>query len=410
MVYSHPMTRLPALLSSFLFAVFACSVLAHPQESEDDLAARYASAGQQAMAQGNYPVAEENFLKLEKIAPGVAEVHATLGAIYFKERKYDSAIQQIRAAQKLKPSLPRLDTLLGLSLSEMSRYAEALPYLEQGFKQSSDREGRRLCGLQLLRAYSGLGRDADAVETAVALNRSYPDDPEVLYHTGRTYGSYAYITMERLHDKAPGSVWMLQAQGEANESQKNYDAAIDAYQHVLVLDPHRPGIHYRLGRVYLAQFDATQKQDLRESAVREFHAELSIDPDNGNARYEIANLAAASGSLTEARSQYQELLKRYPDFEEALVGLAGIEIEEQKAQDAVPLLEHATKLRPEDEVAWYRLAQAERAAGNRQAQENALATFRKLHSTTPVTLRRPDQGDEVTPQKLDADANQHSNP
>ncbi len=362
------------------------------------------------MAQGNFSLAEENFLKLEKIAPGVAEVHATLGAIYFKERKYDSAIQQIRAAQKLKPSLPRLDTLLGLSLSEMSRFAEALPYLEQGFKQSADREGRRMCGLQLLRTYSGLNRDADAVETAVALNRLYPDDPEVLYHTGRTYGSYAYITMERLHDKAPGSVWMLQAQGEANESQKNYEASIDAYQHVLALDPRRPGIHYRLGRVYLAQFDATQKPDLRESAVREFQAELSVDPDNGNARYEIANLAAASGNPAEARSQYQDLLKRYPDLEEALVGLAGIDIEEQKAQDAVPLLEHATKLHPDDEVAWYRLSQAERAAGNRQAQENALATFRKLHSTTPVTLRRPDQGDEVTPQKLDADANQHSNP
>lgn len=381
------------------------AVLVHPQNSDDDLAARYASDGQQAMARGNFSVAEENFVKLEKLAPGVAEVHATLGAIYFKERKFDSAIQQIRTALKLKPSLPRLDTLLGLSLAEMSRYQEALPYLEQGFRRAADPEGRRMCGLQLLRAYSGLGRDADAVEVALELNRLYPDDPEVLYHTGRIYGSYAYITMERLHDRAPGSIWMLQAQGEANESQKNYDAAMDAYRHVLAIDPHRPGIHYRLGRVYLAQFDASQKSELRDEALHEFNTELAIDPDNGNARYELANLDASSGNLAQAREQYQELLKRYPDFEEALVGLGGINIEQSKPQDAVPLLQRATRIRPDDEVAWYRLAQAERATGNKVAQAQALTTFRKLHSTTPVTLRRPDQGDEVTPQKLGANAN-----
>ncbi|MGA8042710.1 MAG: hypothetical protein WCA37_07905, partial [Terracidiphilus sp.] len=62
------------------------------------------------------------------------------------------------------------------------------------------------------------------------------------------------------------------------------------------------------------------------------------------------------------------------------------------------------KIRPDDEVAWYRLAQAQRAIGNKDGQAQALANFRKLHSSTPVTLRRPDQGDEVTPQQLDANA------
>ena len=398
------MTYRPVFLSSILGLLCFIAPVAHAQASDEDMASRYASDGQQALAHGNYPLAEQNFVQLAKVAPEVAEVHATLGAIYFKERKYESAIREPRTALKLKPGLPRVDTLLGLSLSELSRYEEALPYLEKGFRQSADPDGRRMCGLQLLRAYGGLGRDADAVQTGLALNQLYPNDPEVLYHTGRIYGSYAYTIMERLHDKAPGSVWMLQAQGEANESAKNYDAAVDAYKHVLVLDPHRPGIHYRLGRVYLGQFNATQKADLREAALQEFNAELAVDPDNGNARYEIANLEAASGHAEEARSQYQDLLKRYPDFEEALVGLGGIEIEDQKAQDALPLLQHATRLRPDDEVAWYRLAQAEHAAGNREAQEQALATFRKLHSSTPVTLRRPDQGDEVTPQQLDGDA------
>ncbi len=373
------------------------------QPSNEDQAAQYASTGQQALAQGHYAAAQEAFEKLAKLDPDIAEVHATLAVICFKQREYEQAITEIRTAQRLKPGLPKLDSLLGLSLSELGGFTEALPHLEKGFKQT-DPEIRRMCGLQLLRAYTGLNRDADAVETALALNRLYPDDPEVLYHTGRIYGNFAYIVMEKLHDKAPGSVWMLQAQGEANESQKNYDAAIVAFNHVLLLDPRRPGIHYRLGRVYLARFRDGQKAEDRDAAMSEFAAELGIDPGNGNARYESANLEAGQGHLEEARKQFEEVLKRYPDFEEALVGLGGVDLESEQPQAAVPLLERATKIRPDDEVAWYRLSQAERATGNKEAQAKALAAFRKLHNSTPVTLRRPNQDEEVTPQQVDSKA------
>lgn len=389
-------------LHFILMAALCCSLPlgAMAQAGSEDDAARYADAGQRALAQGHYAEAQADFEKLAKLAPNVAEVHATLAAIYFKQRAYAQAAQQVRIAQRLKPGLPRLDNLLALSLSELGDYAAALPSLEKCFRQSGDADSRRMCGLQLLRAYTGLGRDADAVETSLALNRFYPDDPEVLYHTGRIYGNYAYIVMEKLHDKAPNSIWMLQAQGEANESQKNYDAAIIAFNHVLVLDPKRPGIHYRLGRVYLARFEQARNPADRDAAMREFAAELTVDPGNGNAGYELANMNANLGKLDEARKQYEQVIRHFPDFEEALVGLGGVELDSQNAAAAVPLLERATRLRPDDEVAWYRLAQAERATGNKEAQAKALMQFRKLHSSTPVTLRKPNASDELTPQKI----------
>ena len=389
-------------------ALALCYALAQPasaQRSNDDQVAQYANAGQQALAQGHFAEAQANFEKLVKLEPEVAEIHATLGAIYFEEHEYESAVKEVQTAQKLNPRLPRLDNLLGLSLSELNRYPEALPRLEKCFKQTSDADAKRMCGLELLRTYTSLGRDADAVETSLALNKSYPDDPEVLYHTGRIYGNYAYVTMLKLHDDAPNSVWMLQAQGDANESQKDYDAAIIAYNHVLAIDPRRPGIHYRIGRVFLARFNETQKSDDREAAIREFQSELAVDPGNGNSAYEIANLHANAGNLDEARTDYEQVLARYPDFEEALVGLSAVDLQSQKPTDAVALLNRATRLRPDDEVAWYRLAQAERATGDRDGQTKALEAFRKLHSSTPATLRRPDAADEVTPQQIGTDAN-----
>ncbi len=317
-------------------------------------------------------------------------------------KDYEKAVSEIQIAKKLKPGLPRLDSLLGLSLAELNRFDEALPKLERGLEQSTDKVTQRLCGLQLLRAYTGLNRDSDAVKTALELNRLYPDDPEVLYHTGRIYGNYAYIVMEKLHDKARGSVWMFQAQGEANESQKNYDAAIIAFNHVLQIDPKRPGIHYRLGRVYLSRFNDAHKAEDREAAKREFLAELEVYPGNGNAAYELAQFAADDGDMDEARKQYESLVARFPDFEQALVGLGGVYLQVHLEAQAVPILERATKLNADDEVAWYRLAQAERSTGNREAAQKALEKFRKLYAIASV-VRSPVAADEVTPQQLGAE-------
>jgi tetratricopeptide (TPR) repeat protein len=389
--------------SLLALAAFLAPVAAQAQAAADDASDRYATEGQQALAAGRYGEARTDFEQLSKLHPDVAEVHATLAAIYFKLRAYDLAVREVRAAQKLKPSLPRLDSLLGLSLSELGNFEEALPRLEKGFKQAADTDSRRMCGLQLLRAYSNLNRDADAVETALALNKLYPDDAEVLYHTGRIYGNYAYMVMEKLHDNAPNSIWMLQAQGEANESQKDYAAAIIAFNHVLELDPRRPGIHYRLGRIYLARYRDGQKAEDRDSAVREFNAELALDPGNGNALYEMAVMQQQLGNLDEARTEFEHVVERFPDFEEALVGLGGVYIESQKPEAAVAPLQHATRINAEDEVAWYRLAQAERATGNREGQRKAMDEFQRLHKSTPGTLRKPDE--DITPQQLGADAN-----
>jgi predicted Zn-dependent protease len=393
------MMRIQLKLAFMLAACWICWQPAWPQAGNQEEAAGYAEAGQKALAAGCYPEAQQNFEQLVKLEPSIAEVHATLAAIYFKQREYERSVHEVRTALKLKPGLPRIENLLGLSLSELGQFQEALPHLEKGFKQTADSGTQRMCGLQLLRAYTGLGRDSDAVETALALNKAFPNDPEVLYHTGRIYGNFAYVVMEKLHDEAPDSIWMLQAQGEANESQKDYDAAIIAFNHVLVLDPHRPGIHYRLGRVYLARLRESQKPEDRESARKEFQAELEIDPGNGNAAYELAKMAADDNNLEEARKQFEAVIARFPDFQQALVGLGGVYLQSQAGAQAVAPLERATKLDANDEVAWYRLAQAERAAGNREAAEKALETFRTLHASSSAPHKPAVE--EVTPQQLD---------
>ncbi len=111
------------------------AALAFAQTNSGDASARYAAAGQQALAAGRYAEAQTDYEKLAKLEPGIAEVHATLAVIDFKLRDYERAVGEVQTAQRLKPSLPKLDSLLGMAQAELGRFAEALPGLEKGFKQ-----------------------------------------------------------------------------------------------------------------------------------------------------------------------------------------------------------------------------------------------------------------------------------
>jgi tetratricopeptide (TPR) repeat protein len=390
-------------------ALAACCVsaaLALAQTNSDDASARYAARGQQALAAGRYSEARTNYEELAKLEPGIAEIHATLAVIDFKLRDYEPAISEVRTAQRLKPSLPRLDSLLGMAQAELGRFAEALPGLEKGFKQSADAEVRRMCGLQLERAYTGLKRDNKAVEVAMELNRLYPDDPEILYQTGRIYGNFAFLTMQKLAEVAPSSVWRHLAAAEADESQGSYSLSITEYRQVLALEPDRPGVHYRLGRTLLARsHQVASAQDTAEAA-KEFDEELRRDPTNANAAYEIGELRRKSGQFDEAQRFFEEALKNYPNFEEAHLGLASVLLFLQKPELALPHLHKAIELNAQNEVAWYRLGQVQKALGNTVDQQRALAEYRRLHdkANQQIGIEPVFSPREVTKQAVDPNA------
>jgi tetratricopeptide (TPR) repeat protein len=342
---------------------------------------RYAGEGQKALAERRWTDAARAYEKLRELSPETAEVHAQLGMIYFQQHEFARAVPPLRKAQKLKPGLPNVDILLAMCLSELGQYEEALPGLQKGFGQSSDVALRRLAGLQLQRAHDGLGQDDKAVEVALRLSRLYGDDPEVLYHTGRLFSNYAYLMTMRLAEAAPDSVFMHLAAGEANESLGNYESALDAYRKVLALEPGRPGIHYRMGRVFLARARPPHAEaDAEARAAREFEDELRIDPTNADAAYELGEIVRKAGDMDKAHDLFALAVKSDPEFEQGLVGLGRVLVTQGKADLAVPPLARAVSLNPEDDVAWFQLWQAHRALGHREEQDKAQAEFQRLRS------------------------------
>jgi tetratricopeptide (TPR) repeat protein len=386
-----------AAACGLVFVLFSPAARLSAQGTQEEQ--QYSEAGQQALTAGRYDEAETNFKKLAQLDPQIAEIHATLGLVYFQEKKFDQAVPELRAALKLKPTLVRASTLLAMSLSETGEYKEALAGLEKGFQHPPDPATKRMCGLQLMRSYTGLQRDQDAVKVALELNQLYPNDPEILYHTGRVYGNYAFLTLHKLQIAAPTSVWRHQAAAEAFESEGSTNQAIGEYREVLKIDPQRVSIHYRIGRTLLARWQLNHRAEDREQAVQAFEQELQLDPGNANAIYELAEIHRQQNELDQAQQLFSSALKYYPDFEEAQVGLATTLMAQQKPDLALPLLQKAVTLNSEDEVAWYRLSQVNRALGNKDEQQKALAQFQRVRSEMALQQGTSPPG-EVTKQVL----------
>jgi tetratricopeptide (TPR) repeat protein len=398
-----PIARVEAIAAALLVFVCLIPVSASRQSSDAGAFQRRFQEAERALADGRYADAAKLYEQLRDADSSVAEVHGRLGLIYFQQGKFEQAVSELRQALKLKPSLPNTDVLLAMSLSELGKYDQALDGLERGFRRSSDPALKRMAGLQLQRAYTGLRRDNQAVEVALELERLYPDDPEVLYHTSRLYANFAYVTMQKLSRIAPDSVWMHLTAGEVNESQGGFDGAIREYRAVLALEPRRPGVHFRLGRVYLTRARQTTGEAASSAeALKEFEAELEIDSANANAAYEIAELHRTAGELDLARSFFERALEHDAQFEEALVGLGRTLIALGKPELALPVLQRALSTNASNEVTYYQLAQAHRALGNVAEQQKALAEFERLRrdsstGTPAAVLSRRD----VTRQKLD---------
>jgi len=386
-------------------AVVVCSAGGGLSAAVQDPAAalqQHAAAGERALAEGRYVDAEKEYEELRRLSPTTAEVHARLGLIYFQEGKFDAAVPTLREAIRLKQGLPKVDALLAMSLSETGHYEEALPGVTKAFSQSGDPVLRRMAGLHLQRIYTGLGRDQDAVDVALKLSRLYPDDPEVLYHSGRLLANLAYLQTMHLADVAPDSVWLHLAAGEANESQGLYDAALREYRQVLASAPRRPGIRFRIGRTLLQRANNGGSSDDPSEARQAFEEELTLDPSNANAAYELAEIHRKAGELEPARKLFEQALSHYPAFEHAQIGLARTLIALAAPADAIPHLKAAIEHHPENEVAYYQMAQAFKALGNAPEQEKALAQFTRIRAA--AAQRRaavPQTKQDVTPQTVD---------
>jgi tetratricopeptide (TPR) repeat protein len=249
-----------------------------------------------------------------------------------------------------------------VDLADNGHCAEALPILRTALSKAAGRDLRKNLGIRLTRCAMTLNAGDDAAATMRILLHEFSDDPEVLYLAVHVYSDLSVQASRDLLRRAPRSPLVHELNAEALESQGKWDDAAVEYQQALKADPDLPGIHFKLGRLYLSR---PRTADTTAAARREFTEELRVDPKNAGAEYVLGELARQAEDWPEAIGHFTRASNLDPRFAEAYVGLGRCLLATHRDNAAVQPLEAAVKLQPGNPEAHFHLATAYRRTGRK---------------------------------------------
>ena len=262
-----------------------------------------------------------------------------------------------------------------IKVAQAGRCQEAVPGLKKA-SRLTDKDLRRSAGFAGVRCAMILNQTGMALDFLYLLNREFPRDPEVLYVSVHTYSDLSTRSAQQLATTAPNSAQAHELNAESLEVQGKWDLAQKEYQAVLQQNPRQPGIHFRLGRLLLSK--PNPPPTVADDAKKEFQQEIEIDPNNAGAEYVLGELARQAQQWDEAILHFSRAAKLDAGFGDAFLGLGSSLMSQRKFSEAVPPLETAVKLEPQNPAAHYNLAMAYARSGRKEAADKEFALHREM--------------------------------
>lgn len=268
---------------------------------------------------------------------------------------------------------PPPDPVKIAGLLDTGHCPEGLAQARKAYTRVADTALKRRLGFGGVRCAMALNQIPAAADLIEALNRDFPNDPEVLYLTVHTYSDLSVRASQALLFTHPDAYQVHQLNAEALETQGKWDEAAEEYRVVLKQNPGLPGIHYRLGRILLSR---PETPTTREEARKEFEEELRINPQNAGAEFVLAELARQAGDNQEAVDRFTRATHYDSMFADAYIGLGRALIAAGKPVDAIAPLETSVKLQPANPMTHFQLGNAYRLAGRKEDADREFLAHR----------------------------------
>jgi tetratricopeptide (TPR) repeat protein len=313
------------------------------------------------------------FKAIVALEPDNVDARANLGVLLFFAGKYQEAIPQLRAALKLNPNLPKIQSLLGTAEKGMGDLTAARSDLEKAFPKLQDQKIRVQSGMELVEIYSATGDLDKAAATVSILRTIEPADQTILYTAYRVYSDMAAEALLSLSIVAPNSARMHQAMAHELAKQGKTPEAIENYRAALKLDPNLPGLYFELADM----LNASSAPGDQAEAESEYKKALEVNPLDEQAECRLGEIALRKNNLTDAYDRYTRAVELRPNDPDANIGLAKVLMSRNDPQKAEPLLEHALQLDPTSAVAHFRLSTVYRQTGRTADAKHEIEEYEK---------------------------------
>jgi tetratricopeptide (TPR) repeat protein len=250
----------------------------------------------------------------------------------------------------------------GIKLAAAGQCREALPLLKKNMRLIADKDLKYQAAMATARCAMSVDQREVAADALFLLSKEFPKDPQVLYLATHYYSELASRASRELAATAPHSYQAHQLQAEAMESQGKWEEAAGEYQSILERNPQVPGIHYRLGRLYLSLPDSAENTT---KAKAEFEQELQIDPKNAASEFLLGEISRRAGEYGPAIQHFSVASKIDPSFAEAFLALGMSLNSAERFPDAISPLEAYIKMLPDDPAGHYQLSIAYSRTGRK---------------------------------------------
>jgi len=300
------------------------------QTSEDALERSF-HAGQQALQQGQFASAAEEFKKVLALDPTLVEAEVNLGLAYQGLLEYDLATRHLTKALHERPTLLGPTVIVGMDYLKLGSPEKAIPFLQRALKlDPGNRDAHEALASSYL-AKEDFGMAAEQFRQIALLNS---DKSEAWFKLGHQYLDLAARLAYRGAHLYRESAWGHRFLGDLLFQRDRWQEAIDEYKKALSGDPQQPGLHTSIGYAYL-------RAKKFEEAGAEFHRELELDSKNELAWLGLANLQLAGANGAAALESLGKAWEISPEFLAVQRDFPSIELSRESAKAALSTVQNA---------------------------------------------------------------------
>jgi tetratricopeptide (TPR) repeat protein len=372
--------RIPTMASLIALLLLLASARSFSQTNPEQKRAiqMHATRARQALEEKKPDLAVREFQAILALDPENVEARGNLGVVAFVQGKYAEASQHFRQALVLKPSLWKVQAMLGLCEKNLGETASAQARMRQAFPHLHDVKLQTLVGMSLVEFSYQKGDMEAALAPLRALQQSDPTNVDVSYATYRIYSDLAAQARDRIALLGPDSARMHQVLAQHFVNEGNIKAAIEQYREALHIDPRLSGAHFELGEAILQD---SLNMESQENARKEFEAALEQNSIDEKSECWLGTIAFLEGNSNEAFRRYTHALEVNPYDATAQLGIAKVQISLGQKDQALEHLREAIRIDPTSSSAHYRLSQLYRQMDRTADSDREAAIFKSLRES-----------------------------
>ena len=281
----------------------------------------------------------------------------TLGGIYFKQKRYDDAINMyrkyLRQRETEEESPPNLETYIvdtwsfqgivknniGLCYRLLGDYEKAIDYLKNAITQDD----------QYLNSYKNLF---------------------LCYNETEDFAG-AQLMLESAVDAGIADDFAFVKLGDLHKNGNRFDEAIKQYEKAIKMNPDNPDAYNSWGYILLTKGEI-------DSADLKIKKALELNTDHEWARLNLVKLKLHQGAHQEALEEIDKLVSLGPESAEVYRETGSICVRLKKYEKAIDLYEECIRRDPTDKVAMSNIATCYARLGYLESAQIAYQTALKL--------------------------------